>query len=314
MTRGAVSTARSSRMSSSAGPRRATLALVALCIAGLLSLSASPLASGAGGHHRARISGAAAVYESISYGPSENEVANVYASATPNSPIVVLVHGGGWRKQGALGKFELPSKSLQGAGFTVVEINYDQDSRTTPAFPLEPNEVAAATRWAIAHAGMYNGNPSKLFLLGGSAGAHLVDLVGQELNAASPGTVRAVVSLSAPTNFVALMPLLEENSITNEDFNLSVHRALGIGEETPLPMSYAERWSPALQVSGRTCPAYMLFNGTEEFIPLSQAQDLDANLVAAKCNVTLSLVPGGEHAFMYFHRVKAQVIAYLHSL
>ncbi len=309
----AVGRASGSRMSASPGPRRATLAVIALCAAGVLSLLTSPLALGAHRHARSRILSADVIYESLSYGPSANEVANVYPSATPNSPIVVLVHGGGWRKQGALGKFELPSKSLQAAGFTVVEINYDQDSRTVPAFPLEPNEVASAARWAISHAASFSGDPSELFLLGGSAGANLVDLVGEELNAAAPGTVRAVVSLSAPTNFVNLMPMLEENTITNEDFNLSVHRALGIGEEAPLPVSYAERWSPSLQVSAKTCPAFLIFNSAEELIPLSQAQDLYGKLSSARCNATLNVVPGTEHAFLYFHRVKSQVIAFLRA-
>jgi len=273
---------------------------------------ASPVAFGARQHTGTRVLGAA-FYEAVSYGPSANEIANIYASATPNSPIVILVHGGGWRKQGALGRFELPSRNLQAAGFTVVEINYDQDSRSAPAFPVEPNEVAASARWAIAHAGAYNGDPSELFLLGGSAGANLVDLAGQELNAATPGTVRAVVSLSGPTNFITLMPMLEENTFSNEDFNLSVHRALGMEESSVFPAAYAQRWSPALQVSGKTCPAFLIFNSAEEFIPLSQAQDLYSSLIAAKCNATLSVQPGSEHAFMYFRDVKAQVIAFLRA-
>jgi len=301
-------------MSASPGPRRAALALVALCAAGLLSLFASPLALGARGHTGARAHGAAAIYEAVPYGPSPSEIANIYASATPNSPIVILVHGGGWRKQIALGKFELPSLHLQADALTIVEINYEQDSRTTPAFPMEPNDVAAAARWAIAHAGTYNGDPSKLFLLGGSAGANLVDLAGAELNASAPGTVRGVVSLSAPTNFLTLLPMIEDNTITNDNFQLSVHRALGMAEEsTVFSETYAARWSPSLQVSGKTCPAYLIVNSADEFIPLSQAQGFYSNLLAENCNATLDVLPGNEHAFTYFPKVKAQVVAFLHA-
>jgi len=283
--------------------RRLALALATMSILAL-TLSAGALATRSAGRE-------SLVYEYVRYGPSPLEVADVYPSSAPRSPTVILVHGGGWRKQGQLSRFELESKSLQREGFTVFEINYDQDSPAVPAFPLEPNDVIAATRWAIANGARFNANPSDVVLLGGSAGGNLVALAAEQLDAASPGTVRGVVSLSGPMNFLTLMPMLEEDTISNESFNTSVHRALGFEEGGVFPQAYAEQWSPALHVPAKSCPNWLIFNSETEFIPLSQAQGLYASLVKAKCKATLQVVPGSEHAFMYFHRVKPAIFSFI---
>jgi acetyl esterase/lipase len=281
----------------------------ALATAFALALAAAPSALGA---VKPAIS-SLGVYEYLRYGPSPLEVANVYPSATPNSPLVVLVHGGGWRKQGPLGRLELEAGSLRAQGFTVVEVNYDQDSLLTPAFPLEPNDIEAATRWAIAHAADFNANPADVVLLGGSAGGHLVALAAEELDAAAPGTVEQVVTLSAPTNFLSLIGQLEEDSLSNEMFDTSVHRALGYTDPAPMPWSYAARWSPALNVPSGGCPSWLIFNSEAEFIPLAQAQELNAALNAAHCSSRLEVVPGSEHGFTYFHRVKPVIFSFIKS-
>jgi acetyl esterase/lipase len=253
------------------------------------------------------------VYEYVSYGPSPAQVANIYPSNAPSSPIVVLIHGGGWRKQGPLGRLEWPARSLQRQGFSVFEINYDQDSPGTPAFPLEPNAVMAATRFAIANADAYNGDPSDVVLVGGSAGGHLAAVAAEQLDASSPGTVKGVVTLSAPTNFTTLMPMIENDTITNEAFATSVRRALGY-DGGPFPQAYAEQWSPALHAPASNCPAWLIIHSEYEFIPLSQAQELYSSLRNARCKATLEVLPGVEHGFYYFHRVKPTVFSFINGL
>ncbi|MCW3069602.1 MAG: esterase/lipase, partial [Solirubrobacterales bacterium] len=128
-----------------------------------------------------------AVYEHLSYGPRLAQQVNVFDSGTPNSPIVVLVHGGGWRIQYTLSRFASESMALQQQGFTVFDINYRQDSERRPAFPVEPEDVMLATRWAIDNAASFHGDPRSVFLLGGSAGGQLAGIAAEQMNAASPG-------------------------------------------------------------------------------------------------------------------------------
>jgi acetyl esterase/lipase len=286
-------------------PRRLLALLAGAC---MLALAASPAA-------QASVSTLVAEgmeYESVSYGPSSQEVANIYMSANPNSPTVVLVHGGGWRKQMSLGKFASEAYRLREEGFTVFEINYDQDTAYTPAFPLEPSDVVTATRWAIANGPRYNADPNNVVLLGGSAGGNLVALAAEELDAAKAGTVNAVISLSGPTNFLTLMPMLETGQTFTDNFEVSVRRALGIpGESWYYSRSFATRWSPALAVPTENCPAWLIINSANELIPASQAEEMNANLVNAGCSASLIVLPGREHAFEYWRFVRPAVVNFI---
>ncbi len=259
------------------------------------------------------------VYEHLFYGPRVRENVNVYASRSPKSPTVILVHGGGWRFYDALSKFEAESLALQAQGFTVFTINYDQDSSTSPAFSIEPEEVAAATHWAMNNASSFNADPSNVTLLGGSAGGHLVGLVAQRLNAAAAGTIRGVVTLSAPESFRTLIPMIEGRVITNEEFVTSVYQAVGREVDGPSYMfanpfeqeAYETRWSPALNISSRNCTRWLLFNSEAEFIPLSQAQEMNNGLTQAGCPSTLKVVPGSRHAFGYWKEVAPLVFSFI---
>ncbi|MCX7750582.1 MAG: alpha/beta hydrolase [Candidatus Bipolaricaulota bacterium] len=89
-------------------------------------------------------------------------------------PVVVWVHGGGWRggDKGNLG--EKPG-AFTGAGYVLVSVNY----RLSPAVqhPAHVQDVAAAIAWVRANIAAYGGDPQRIFLIGHSAGAHLVALV-----------------------------------------------------------------------------------------------------------------------------------------
>jgi acetyl esterase/lipase len=290
------------------GPR-AVLAL-ALSTVALLAVAPSAFASTLSSPY-------GPVYERLSYGPRWRQVTDVFQAANPHAPIVILVHGGGWRVYAALVKYASESMALQAQGFTVFTINYDQDSELTPAFPLEPNDVALATQWAIENAARFNGDPSNVTLLGGSAGGQLVATTAEQMNATSPGTIKRVVSLSGPMNFVTLLQLIHEGKITDEEFIFSVQQALGRDPGTNVfrnrseAESYPATWSPALHARPESCPKWLLFNSAEEFIPLSQSQEMNSALLRANCRSSLTVVPGSAHAFGYFDRVASSIYNFI---
>ena len=92
-----------------------------------------------------------------------------------DAPVVLYAHGGGWvrgSKQQALFKPAV----LGPAGYLFVSMNY----RFRPQASLEEMalDVATAAVWLRENAGKYGGDPARIFLMGHSAGAHLVSLVG----------------------------------------------------------------------------------------------------------------------------------------
>ena len=92
-------------------------------------------------------------------------------------PVVVLVHGGGWMlgDNRACGLYSSVGQFLAGQGIGVVLPNY----RLSPwvKHPQHIKDVARAVAWTREHIGRHGGDPKQLFLLGHSAGGHLVSLL-----------------------------------------------------------------------------------------------------------------------------------------
>jgi acetyl esterase/lipase len=264
-------------------------------------------------------------YERVAYGPKLGELADIWASPTPNSRTIILIHGGGWRKQGGLRYLKKQAMSLQAQGFTVFSINYRQDTASKPAFPLEPQDVILATQWAIAHAASYNADPANVVLVGGSAGGNLAELAAEQLDTAKAGTVRAVVSLSGPTDFETLIPLVEDGTIHNRNFITSIYRAIGgdeeegffggegdEGEEVQLTQALMREGSPTMHIPSKAnCPDWLLFSSEEDLVPLPQAEEMYGDLLKAGCKATLQIVPGGQHAFAYWNHVEDSVFSFI---
>ena len=90
------------------------------------------------------------------------------------APIMLYVHGGGWSrgdKQAVARKPEL----FCGSGWLFASANYRMLPEVTPA--EEVRDVARAIAWLHEHAAEFGGDPGRIYLMGHSAGAHLVALV-----------------------------------------------------------------------------------------------------------------------------------------
>jgi acetyl esterase/lipase len=120
------------------------------------------------------------------------------AGAGP-APLILFVHGGGWKrgdKNNATGTQKVGH--FLHAGYAFASIDY----RLVPAATVEQQagDVAASLAWLRSQADKLGIDASRIVLMGHSAGAHLVTLVGTDpryLAAAglSPDSVRGVVAL-----------------------------------------------------------------------------------------------------------------------
>jgi acetyl esterase/lipase len=115
------------------------------------------------------------------------------------APLIVFVHGGGWKrgdKRNATGAAKV--EHLIGAGYAFASINY----RLVPSASVEQQaaDVAAAVAWLRGNAGRLGLDPSRVVLMGHSAGAHLVALVGTDPRylaqaGLSPRDIRGIIAL-----------------------------------------------------------------------------------------------------------------------
>jgi acetyl esterase/lipase len=202
------------------------------------------------------------------------------------TPLVVYVHGGGWssgdKTEGA-GMTDTPA--LLDAGFTVASLDY----RLAPQykFPAMIEDVKCAMRSLRAHAADYHIDPDKIGVWGGSAGGHLVSMlgvtgqnagfdVGQYLDQSS--RVQAVVDMFGPADL----------TLGFSDAYRNLHEEVFGGFDLA-------KASPVTYVSSDDPPFLILQGDADTTVPLSQSQEFYDRLAAAGISAQLVVVHNGPH-------------------
>lgn len=117
----------------------------------------------------------------IRYGEDSKQSLNIYRPAAGTKgkplPVVIWVHGGGWRNGDKDNRAGMNlCQTWAETGIVTVGLDY----RLTPSVvhPAHVEDVAAGIAWVHKNIAKHGGDPKRVFLLGHSAGAHLVALVG----------------------------------------------------------------------------------------------------------------------------------------
>ncbi len=112
-------------------------------------------------------------------------------------PVMMYVHGGAWQA-GDKSHVGYKDDAFLSDGYIFVSVNYRLAPEVT--WREMAGDIASAIAWVRQHIAEYGGDPSRIFLMGHSAGAHLVTLVATdetylEQVGLSLGAIAAVVSL-----------------------------------------------------------------------------------------------------------------------
>lgn len=150
------------------------------------------------------------VLRDLAYGHDPAQRYDVYAPAQARHlPLIVMVHGGGWSNgdKGNPGLATPKAAYWLPRGHVFVAINYRMLPEADPA--QQARDVARAIAEVQRHAGQWGGDATRTVLMGHSAGAHLVALLGArtaDLAQAGAQRPRAVVALdSAAMNVEQVM-------------------------------------------------------------------------------------------------------------
>ncbi len=215
----------------------------------------------------------------------------------PPRPVVVWVHGGGWR---AGSKDRCPAIPLSGQGYVVASINYRLTDVAT--FPAQIEDCKAAIRWLRAHAEKYNLDAGRIGVWGGSAGGHLVALLGTSGdvkalegkggNNGSSSRVQAVCDWYGPTDLIKLDRDAREALQRSGNGN-AVTRL--IGGPVDQNEKKARQANPITYVSKDDPPFLIMHGDKDPLVPLDQSEMLNDALKKAHVDVTLFVVQGGGH-------------------
>ena len=237
------------------------------------------------------------IEKDIAYLPEgRTEKADLYLPAAQEGkkhPAVVIIHGGGWAGGIKDAKREINiGTTLAGHGYVCMSIDYLLHSTKSekPAWPQNLYDCKTAVRWLRANAERLKVDPDHIGVIGGSAGGHLVSMVGvtqagDGLDPAGPYgeyscQVSCVVDMYGPTDLV------------QRGKDLSVLRAT-LAENPALYKAFS-----VTTYLDKNDPPFLILHGTaDKTVDVSQSEILAKALAEKGIEHHLEIIPDAPHTF-----------------
>jgi len=218
----------------------------------------------------------------VIYGRVEGSalLANIaYPDGPSLKPAILSVHGGRWRAGNRADASSIKVAQWAEFGFFAMSIDYRLVGGS-PA-PAPQLDMLCAIRWLHAHAAEYNVDPERIYLIGQSAGGHMVSLLATAGEAGFPRVggwekartdVRAVISVAGTYELTGLSWGNLWTPITGDVNEARKHA------------------SPINHVSASTKPILVIHSDDDKSVPVQQASDFVEKLKAA----------GVQHRYVHF--------------
>jgi acetyl esterase/lipase len=220
---------------------------------------------------------------------------DVYApKGAAGAPVVHFVHGGYWR-EGDKDFYAAVSGLYGSVGVTLAKrgvVTVVQSYRLSPEAAIDAivDDVMAGLRWTEQHAGEHGGDPGHIFMMGHSAGGHLVALAGSDealhrAHGMDPRAVRGYIPLSAVWDVAGMA---------------DVHDAAWNAQTTfPVFGTDRARWaerSPASRLHQGVQPFFVVVGERDVPFMIPQAERARDRLKELGAEVEYLRVPGSDHA------------------
>jgi acetyl esterase/lipase len=193
-----------------------------------------------------------------------------YPQSGVRLPAIVSVHGGRWRAGNRTDASSIKVDQWAGFGFFAMSVDYRLVGGSPAPAPYQ--DVLCAIRWMHAHASEYHVDPNRVYLIGQSAGGHMVSLVatlgdGPYKRVGGWDTdredVRAVISVAGAYD---LNTLSWGNLWTPPNEDVDAARRLA---------------SPLHHVTATTKPTLIIHSDDDRSVPVQQALDMSQALQKA---------------------------------
>ena len=225
------------------------------------------------------------------YGSDPQQFAELTLPATtPPHPLIVLVHGGGYREMYNLRPLGPIVASLAEAGFAVWNIEYRRFGNGGE-YPRMFQDVAAAADTLAQIAEAHELDLGKVISMGHSAGGHLaLWLAGRrKIKASSPLGGSAPLAIHG---VVALAPLADVSHGSESDLSSDALLAVMGGTASSAPQAYRDGCPAQLLPLG---VAHTTLVGSEDLAMLANARRFVKAAQAAGDAARLIVLPGAGH-------------------
>ena len=282
-----------------------------ICLSGTMAVMAAPEGAAAKkpvAQHPQHLPKGVRAEKDIQYVPGGDEAQrlDLYLPEQPSDkpmPLIVTIHGGGWRGGSKAG---CPMLGMVPMGYAVASVEYRFSQKAL--FPAQIQDCQAAIRWLRANSKKYNFDPDHIGVTGSSAGGHLVALVGTSGgkkvfapiggNEEQSDRVQAVCDFFGPADFNTVMQqAADDKNIKNIfKFNTPADPYSGlIGVPLNSDQQKGAAVSPVHYVSKDNPPTLILHGTFDALVPYAQSVELAAALKEKGVPVFLQTLPGSGH-------------------
>ncbi|NGZ86916.1 alpha/beta hydrolase [Duganella sp. SAP-35] len=210
---------------------------------------------------------------------------DMYLPAGLRMPVVVLVHGGGWRS-GFRSEFAPMAVRLARRGYAAVTVSYRLSGEAP--YPAAIQDVQAAVRWVREHADRYQLDPARIALAGGSAGGQIASLAGVT------GDVQAIINIDGLSDFTSELALKYEDDPKKNPSAAGAWFGGRYAEKSALwreasPINYVKAGMPPILFIGSAQPRFSA--GRDEMM---------AKMSQAGVKTDKLILPDTPHSFWLF--------------
>lgn len=233
-------------------------------------------------------------------------------TATSPTPVIFNIHGGGWNKgtKESQGGFDMYFKM----GFAVVNVEYRLTSQATA--PAAVEDVRAAMLYVVKNAKELNIDPTKIVVMGGSAGGHLALMCGLlQWDKKFDGEYKKVKKF-------CVVAIIDKYGITDVwdwaygKVKASKSATSWLGEKAK-DEAFAKSVSPIYYVNKKSPPTYIVHGDADPVVPYQHSVDLKKKFDEVGATSVFKTVPGGMHGKFtkeQNNEINAEIVKFLNDL
>jgi acetyl esterase/lipase len=227
------------------------IVLALLCVSGVAAAQTSPSVTSKQDVIYGRVEGSALLADLA------------YPDGGDRLPAIISVHGGRWRAGNRTDASSIKVAQWAAFGFFAMSIDYRLVGGSPAPAPYQ--DVLCAIRWLHAHAAEYRVDPDRIYLLGQSAGGHMVSLVATIGDGpykrvggwdTARSDVRAVISVAGAYDL---------NTLSWGNLWTPVNEEVEAARRAASPLAH---------VTSKTMPTLVIHSDDDKSVPIQQAVDM----------------------------------------
>src|SRR6056297_1999155 len=213
------------------------------------------------------------------------------APAAEPAPVLVYIHGGGFRS-GTFTETAADLRWFADRGWLVVSIEYRLASPGHPTWDEATRDAACGLAWAGSNSAGFGGDPSRIALMGDSAGGNLALNIGFAA-AAGQATGDCSSPVPVPSALAVLYPAVDLDSIYTDGFPIPGFEPVALIEDylggppdrfpdrvaAVSSANYVTPVAPPTLIILPEKDSLVVAHGTEAFVHAAQAAGVDLRLV-----------------------------------